>query len=85
MTFLVTYLAPNNFTLIVRLANDLLWPFTLEVLLANKKLVKKSNIGVSRRNTSGVLFKKKTIGIWLHALILNLGMKLIDLLRKLFI
>lgn len=57
--FLVTYLAPNNFTPIVRLANDLLWPFTLEVLLVNKKLVKKSNIEVMRRNTMGALFKKK--------------------------
>jgi thiol-disulfide isomerase/thioredoxin len=57
--FLVTYLAPNNFTPIVRLANDLLWPFTLEVLLVNKKLVKKSNIRVLRRNTLNVTFKKK--------------------------
>lgn len=57
--FLVTYLAPNNFTPIVRLANDLLWPFTLEVLLVNKKLVKKSNIEVMRRNPVGALFKKK--------------------------
>ena len=41
--FFVTYIAPNNFTPIVELNNGLYWPFTLEIHLINKNLVKELN------------------------------------------
>jgi hypothetical protein len=41
--FFVSYIAPNNFTPIIELKNGIIWPFTLEIHLINKNLIKNLN------------------------------------------
>ena len=57
--FFITYIAPNNFTPIVKLVDDTLWPFTLEVHLINKKLIKKNILNIGQKQRLNDLYKDR--------------------------
>lgn len=57
--FFIAYIAPNNFTPIVKLADDTLWPFTLEVHFINKKLIMKNFLDMRQKQSLNALYKDK--------------------------